>query len=77
MQVSVYQVFDSSKKNVSQGNKLLSSRLVPIHSSGWEVFTITQAVSVNEITLSESFSMTVLQTLGCIWDQMLPSERAE
>uniref|UniRef100_A0A8C1D497 Anti-dorsalizing morphogenic protein n=2 Tax=Cyprinus carpio TaxID=7962 RepID=A0A8C1D497_CYPCA len=43
-QVSVYQVLDSSKKNVSQGKKLLSSRLVPIHSSGWEVFTITQAV---------------------------------
>uniref|UniRef100_A0A673KVX8 Bone morphogenetic protein 2-like n=1 Tax=Sinocyclocheilus rhinocerous TaxID=307959 RepID=A0A673KVX8_9TELE len=32
-QVSVYQVLDSSKKNVSQGKKLLSSRLVPIHSS--------------------------------------------
>ncbi|XP_051556888.1 anti-dorsalizing morphogenic protein [Myxocyprinus asiaticus] len=43
-QVSVYQVLDSSKKNVSQGKKLLSSRLVPIHSTGWEVFTITQAV---------------------------------
>ncbi|XP_051990223.1 anti-dorsalizing morphogenic protein [Xyrauchen texanus] len=43
-QVSVYQVLDSNKKNVSQGKKLLSSRLVPIHSTGWEVFTITQAV---------------------------------
>ncbi|XP_067309445.1 anti-dorsalizing morphogenic protein [Pseudorasbora parva] len=43
-QVSVYQVLDSGKKNVSQGKKLLSSRLVPIHSTGWEVFTITQAV---------------------------------
>ncbi|XP_073704594.1 anti-dorsalizing morphogenic protein [Garra rufa] len=43
-QVSVYQILDSSKKNISQGKKLLSSRLVPIHSSGWEVFTITQAV---------------------------------
>ncbi|KAK2900416.1 hypothetical protein QQF64_015673 [Cirrhinus molitorella] len=43
-QVSVYQILDSSKKNMSQGKKLLSSRLVPIHSSGWEVFTITQAV---------------------------------
>ncbi|XP_056598987.1 anti-dorsalizing morphogenic protein [Triplophysa dalaica] len=43
-QVNVYQILDSSKMNVSQGKKLLSSRLVPIHSSGWEVFTITQAV---------------------------------
>ncbi|XP_056149764.1 anti-dorsalizing morphogenic protein [Lampris incognitus] len=43
-QVSVYQLLDSSKMNVTQGKKLLSSRLIPIHSSGWEVFTITQAV---------------------------------
>lgn len=45
LQVNVYQVLDSSKMNVSQGRKLLSSRLSPVHSSGWEVFTITQAVS--------------------------------
>ncbi|XP_065118468.1 anti-dorsalizing morphogenic protein [Paramisgurnus dabryanus] len=43
-QVNVYQVLDSSKMNISQGRKLLSSRLIPVHSSGWEVFTITQAV---------------------------------
>ncbi|XP_028831441.1 anti-dorsalizing morphogenic protein [Denticeps clupeoides] len=43
-QVSVYQLLDASKVNASQGRKLLSSRLIPIHSSGWEVFTITQAV---------------------------------
>lgn len=48
LQVNVYQILDSSKMNVSQGKKLLSSRLVPIHSSGWEVFTITQAVSICE-----------------------------
>ncbi|XP_030631769.1 anti-dorsalizing morphogenic protein [Chanos chanos] len=43
-QVSVYQLLDNTKMNISQGKKLLSSRLIPIHSSGWEVFTITQAV---------------------------------
>ncbi|KAM4706778.1 bone morphogenetic protein 2-like [Discoglossus pictus] len=43
-QISVYQVLDKSKMNLPQGKKLLSSRLVPIHSSGWEVFSITQAV---------------------------------
>ncbi|KAG7251536.1 hypothetical protein CRUP_013650, partial [Coryphaenoides rupestris] len=43
-QVSVYQVLDVSRKNSTQDRKLLSSRLIPIHSSGWEVFTITQAV---------------------------------
>ncbi|XP_029929792.1 anti-dorsalizing morphogenic protein [Myripristis murdjan] len=43
-QVSVYQLLDSSKLNITQEKKLLSSRLIPIHSTGWEVFTITQAV---------------------------------
>ncbi|XP_010889938.1 anti-dorsalizing morphogenic protein [Esox lucius] len=43
-QVSVYQLMDTSKMNVTQGKKLLSSRLIPVHSTGWEVFTITQAV---------------------------------
>ncbi|KAM4557402.1 anti-dorsalizing morphogenic protein [Fundulus diaphanus] len=43
-QVSVYQLLDSSKTNSTQAKKLLSSRLVPVHSTGWEVFTVTQAV---------------------------------
>ncbi|XP_017350597.1 anti-dorsalizing morphogenic protein [Ictalurus punctatus] len=43
-QVSVYQRLDNTKMNVSQGKKLVSSRLIPVHSNGWEVFTITQAV---------------------------------
>ncbi|XP_034008669.1 anti-dorsalizing morphogenic protein [Trematomus bernacchii] len=42
-QVSVYQLLDTSKNN-TQEKKLLSSRLIPVHSTGWEVFTITQAV---------------------------------
>ncbi|CAL1580407.1 unnamed protein product [Knipowitschia caucasica] len=43
-QVSVYQVLDTSKSNSTQDKKLLSSRLIPVHSAGWEVFTISQAV---------------------------------
>ena len=45
LQVSVYQLLDNSKSNHTQRRKLLSSRLIPVHSTGWEVFTITQAVS--------------------------------
>lgn len=44
LQISVYQLLNSSKMNITQGKKLLSSRLIPVHSTGWEVFTITQAV---------------------------------
>ncbi|XP_043910691.1 bone morphogenetic protein 2-like, partial [Protopterus annectens] len=43
-QVSVYQVMDKNRISLPQGKKLLTSRLIPIHSSGWEVFTVTQAV---------------------------------
>ncbi|XP_062378172.1 anti-dorsalizing morphogenic protein [Sardina pilchardus] len=43
-QVNVYQLLDGGKTDASQGKKLLSSRLIPVHSNGWEVFTITQAV---------------------------------
>ncbi|NP_001081792.1 anti-dorsalizing morphogenic protein S homeolog precursor [Xenopus laevis] len=43
-QISVYMVLDKNKIQLPQGRKLLSSKLVPIHSSGWEVFSITQAV---------------------------------
>ncbi|KAG9480729.1 hypothetical protein GDO78_012278 [Eleutherodactylus coqui] len=43
-QISVHLVLDKNKMHLPQGRKLLSSKLVPIHSSGWEVFSITQAV---------------------------------
>ncbi|XP_068197148.1 anti-dorsalizing morphogenic protein [Antennarius striatus] len=43
-QVSVHQLLDTSRINNTQEKKLLSSRLVSVHSTGWEVFTITQAV---------------------------------
>ncbi|XP_076005416.1 anti-dorsalizing morphogenic protein [Genypterus blacodes] len=43
-QVSVYQMLDAARFNLTQERKLLSSRLIPVHSTGWEVFTITQAV---------------------------------
>ncbi|KAF6734001.1 Bone morphogenetic protein 2 [Oryzias melastigma] len=42
-QVSIYQLMEVSGSN-STDRKLLSSRLLPVHSSGWEVFTITPAV---------------------------------
>ncbi|XP_073444774.1 bone morphogenetic protein 2-like [Dendrobates tinctorius] len=43
-QISVYLVLDKKTMHLPQGRKLLSSKLVPIHTSGWEVFSITQAV---------------------------------
>ncbi|KAG5850803.1 anti-dorsalizing morphogenic protein isoform X1 [Anguilla anguilla] len=43
-QISVYQLLENKQGNTSQGRKLLASRLLPVHSSGWEVFSITQAV---------------------------------
>ncbi|KAM9323107.1 anti-dorsalizing morphogenic protein [Pholidichthys leucotaenia] len=42
-QVSIYRLMDDSRDDSTQ-KKLLSSRLIPVYSSGWEVFTITQAV---------------------------------
>lgn len=47
IQVSVYQLLDPSRSNNTQEKKLLSSRLIPVHSAGWEVFTITQAVGIH------------------------------
>uniref|UniRef100_A0A3B3R1W2 Anti-dorsalizing morphogenic protein n=1 Tax=Paramormyrops kingsleyae TaxID=1676925 RepID=A0A3B3R1W2_9TELE len=43
-QVSVYQLLNGRKMDSTLDKRLLSSRLMPIHSSGWEVFSITQAV---------------------------------
>ncbi|KAG8594060.1 hypothetical protein GDO81_001046 [Engystomops pustulosus] len=43
-QISVYLVLDKKKMQLPEGRKMLSSKLVPMHSSGWEVFSITQAV---------------------------------
>ncbi|MBN3306138.1 BMP7 protein, partial [Amia calva] len=42
--VSVYHLLQNSKTNTSQDRKLLSSRLLSVHSAGWEVFSITHAV---------------------------------
>ncbi|KAI4902755.1 hypothetical protein NFI96_015274, partial [Prochilodus magdalenae] len=60
-QVSVYQVVDSSRMNISQSKKLVSSRLIPIHSNGWEVFTITQAIRT--WTLDEQSNLGLLVTV--------------
>ncbi|MFT7798673.1 bone morphogenetic protein 2-like [Arapaima gigas] len=44
-QVSVHQLLDNRITNTSQSKRLLSSRLLPIHSTGWEIFPITHAVT--------------------------------
>ncbi|XP_062261331.1 anti-dorsalizing morphogenic protein [Platichthys flesus] len=62
-QVSVYQLLD--KINNTQGRKLLSSRLIPVHSTGWEVFTITQAVRSWMVDEGSNLGLhIVVQTLG-------------
>ncbi|XP_024292258.1 anti-dorsalizing morphogenic protein isoform X2 [Oncorhynchus tshawytscha] len=64
-QVSVYQLLDSSKMNITQGKKLLSSRLIPVPSTGWEVFTITQAVRSWMAVEGNNLGLLVtVQTLG-------------
>ncbi|XP_047198051.1 anti-dorsalizing morphogenic protein [Hippoglossus stenolepis] len=64
-QVSVYQLLDNSKTNHTQGRKLLSSRLIPVHSTGWEVFTITQAVRSWMVDEGSNLGLhVVVQTLG-------------
>ncbi|XP_031148664.1 anti-dorsalizing morphogenic protein [Sander lucioperca] len=64
-QVSVYQLLDTSKNNKTQDKKLLSSRLIPVHSAGWEVFTITQAVRSWMIDEGSNMGLhVVVRTLG-------------
>ncbi|KAM9369144.1 bone morphogenetic protein 4-like [Phaethornis superciliosus] len=43
-QVSVYQVLEGSEPDAPGGKKLLAARLLALQGSGWEVFSITQAV---------------------------------
>ncbi|KAM4552092.1 anti-dorsalizing morphogenic protein [Odontesthes bonariensis] len=64
-QVSVYQLLDSIKTNSTQEKKLLSSRLIPVHSTGWEVFTITQAVRSWMLDEGSNLGLqVVVRTLG-------------
>ncbi|XP_015232080.1 anti-dorsalizing morphogenic protein [Cyprinodon tularosa] len=64
-QVSVYQILDGSKTNSTQPKKLLSSRLIPVHSTGWEVFTVTQAVRSWMADESSNLGLhVVVRTLG-------------
>uniref|UniRef100_A0A4W6ECL8 Anti-dorsalizing morphogenic protein n=1 Tax=Lates calcarifer TaxID=8187 RepID=A0A4W6ECL8_LATCA len=64
-QVSVYQVLDTTKTNNTQEKKLLSSRLIPVHSTGWEVFTITQAVRSWMVDEGSNLGLhVVVRTLG-------------
>ncbi|XP_044276934.1 bone morphogenetic protein 2-like [Varanus komodoensis] len=43
-QVNIYQVLDKENVDSPGGKKLLSARLLALQATGWEVFTITQAV---------------------------------
>uniref|UniRef100_A0A3Q1J7N6 TGF-beta family profile domain-containing protein n=1 Tax=Anabas testudineus TaxID=64144 RepID=A0A3Q1J7N6_ANATE len=64
-QVSVYQLLDTTKANNTQEKKLLSSRLIPVHSTGWEVFTITQAVRSWMVDEGSNLGLhVVVRTLG-------------
>uniref|UniRef100_A0A671YYJ3 Anti-dorsalizing morphogenic protein n=1 Tax=Sparus aurata TaxID=8175 RepID=A0A671YYJ3_SPAAU len=64
-QVSVYQLLDTSVNNNTQEKKLLSSRLIPVHSTGWEVFTITQAVRSWMVDEGSNLGLhVVVRTLG-------------
>ncbi|XP_040027616.1 anti-dorsalizing morphogenic protein [Gasterosteus aculeatus] len=64
-QVSIYQLLDTSRNNKTQGRKLLSSRLIPVHSTGWEVFTITQAVRSWMVDEDSNLGLhVVVRTLG-------------
>ncbi|KAK2895885.1 anti-dorsalizing morphogenic protein [Channa argus] len=64
-QVSVYQLLDTTKTNTTQEKKLLSSRLIPVHSTGWEVFTITQAVRSWMVDEDSNLGLqVVVRTLG-------------
>ncbi|XP_057713772.1 anti-dorsalizing morphogenic protein isoform X2 [Corythoichthys intestinalis] len=64
-QVSVYQLLDATITNSTLERKLLSSRLIPIHSNGWEVFTITQAVRSWTVEEGSNLGLqVVVRTLG-------------
>ncbi|KAI5618555.1 anti-dorsalizing morphogenic protein precursor [Silurus asotus] len=66
-QVSVYQLLDNTKLNISNGKKLVSSRLIPVHSNGWEVFTITQAVRTWMVDATSNLGLLVtIRTLAGI-----------
>ncbi|XP_068427647.1 anti-dorsalizing morphogenic protein [Clinocottus analis] len=64
-QVSVYQQLNTSRNNKTQDRKLLSSRLIPVHSTGWEVFTIPQAVRSWMVDEGSNLGLhVVVRTLG-------------
>ncbi|XP_053319583.1 bone morphogenetic protein 2-like [Spea bombifrons] len=68
-QISVFLVLDKNKMQLPQGRKLLSSKLVPIHSSGWEVFSITQAVRAwNDESKNQGLLVTVRHLGGAQFD---------
>ncbi|XP_054836272.1 bone morphogenetic protein 2-like [Eublepharis macularius] len=60
-QVSVYQILDQHNLDSPDGKKLLSARLLAVQGSGWEVFSITQAV--RDWTEEESSNQGLLVTV--------------
>ncbi|XP_071584027.1 bone morphogenetic protein 4-like [Heliangelus exortis] len=60
-QVSVYQVLKGGDLDAPGGKKLLAARLVALQGSGWEVFSITQAV--RDWTEDESSNQGLLVTV--------------
>ncbi|CAH2292823.1 bone morphogenetic 2-like [Pelobates cultripes] len=63
-QVNVYLILDKQKMQLPQGRKLLSSKLVPIHSSGWEVLTITQAVRAWNDEANNKGLLVIVRNIG-------------
>ncbi|XP_077192358.1 bone morphogenetic protein 2-like [Paroedura picta] len=64
-QVSVFQVLDQNNLDSPEGKKLLSARLLAVQGSGWEVFSITQAVrDWTEEGSSNQGLLVVVQGLG-------------
>ncbi|XP_069478662.1 bone morphogenetic protein 2-like [Ambystoma mexicanum] len=69
-QVNIYQVLDKKNMDSAQGKKLLSSRLIPTQASGWEVFSITQAVRswTDEEKHNQGLLVTVKSLGGVLMD---------
>ncbi|GCC29327.1 anti-dorsalizing morphogenic protein isoform X1 [Chiloscyllium punctatum] len=64
-QVSVYQILDSNNTSTAEELRLLSSRILAVHDSTWEVFTITKAVYAwTQDTKSNKGLMVIVQTLA-------------
>ncbi|XP_066492527.1 bone morphogenetic protein 2-like [Tiliqua scincoides] len=68
--VSIYQVLDKENLDSSHGKKLLSARPLSLQSTGWEMFTITQAVRdwTEEESSNQGLLVTVQSLEGVLLD---------